>query len=256
MIQFKKMLETFTRKGILGTWRDTGESYHLGPNELKYLQFLGGLDHVQHFVFTPKEQPEGPKEPGECEAVEELDLPFKAISIEVLGAPITSPRITDELKITTHSLYVIERKPKDYLIFIHITADNGADEVVLVKDDDHHFKVVVQSYLDRLAKEKEGVQTVREKLKVGSGHAKRFHTIRRLIYVTPKKQTESLTRSVGKPIDWSQRWMVRGHWRKVPTIGKDREGQYCVEGFTWVTEFTKGPEHLPLIPKVRLVKDL
>jgi hypothetical protein len=46
---------------------------------------------------------------------------------------------------------------------------------------------------------------------------------------------------------------VRGHWRKVNGIGKDRSGEYCVKEFTWVTEHDKGPDGKPLIRKTRIV---
>ena len=48
---------------------------------------------------------------------------------------------------------------------------------------------------------------------------------------------------------------VRGHWRKLlksETLGKNRQSERVVKGFTWVTPFTKG--HGELIRKVRVVK--
>jgi len=49
---------------------------------------------------------------------------------------------------------------------------------------------------------------------------------------------------------------VRGHWRKHEGIGKDREGIYGVEGFTWVSEHVRGPGNLPLVKKVRILEDI
>jgi hypothetical protein len=62
-----------------------------------------------------------------------------------------------------------------------------------------------------------------------------------------------LAEGIGKGIEWSHRWSVRGHWRTVPGLGKNREGQYSVTGHTWVSEHEKGPEDAPLITKTRLV---
>jgi hypothetical protein len=60
-------------------------------------------------------------------------------------------------------------------------------------------------------------------------------------------------KALGK-IDWKHQWRVRGHWRKISDrmIGKDREGEYCIVGRTWVKDFVKGDG--PLIEKTRIHK--
>ena len=47
-------------------------------------------------------------------------------------------------------------------------------------------------------------------------------------------------------LEYSFCFSVRGHWRRVgeKTLGKDRNGNYNVHGFTWVTEYTKGEGEL------------
>lgn len=57
-------------------------------------------------------------------------------------------------------------------------------------------------------------------------------------------------------IKYSHRFEVRGHWRKLSSeekIGKDRNGEYNINGFTWVNEFEKGDKELPLIEKTRII---
>jgi hypothetical protein len=83
----------------------------------------------------------------------------------------------------------------------------------------------------------------------------RFYPIRRIIRILPRKLRNSAIAPVsqGGTVDWSHRWEVRGHWRKVSTIGKDRKGDYCVAGFTWVNPFVKGPEEGELVRKTRLI---
>lgn len=56
-------------------------------------------------------------------------------------------------------------------------------------------------------------------------------------------------------IDWQHRWERIGHWRKLANggLGKDRNGDYCIPGFTWVVETVCGPDDKPIIKKVRLV---
>ena len=83
---------------------------------------------------------------------------------------------------------------------------------------------------------------------------KKPHQIRRIVRIVPKnsKHKAEPIMSRGK-IDFSHRWEVRGHWRRVPGMGKDREGNYEIRGLTWVSNFIKGPEELPLIQKLRWV---
>ena len=47
-------------------------------------------------------------------------------------------------------------------------------------------------------------------------------------------------------LEYSYCFRVRGHWRRVNegTLGKDRNGNYNVKGYTWVTEYTKGEGEL------------
>ena len=47
-------------------------------------------------------------------------------------------------------------------------------------------------------------------------------------------------------LEYSFAFKVRGHWRHINegTFGKDRNGNYNVKGYTWVTEYTKGEGEL------------
>lgn len=60
------------------------------------------------------------------------------------------------------------------------------------------------------------------------------------IYMTHKKYVDQLKKKASSSINWSHKWEVRGHWRKVDGIGKDREGKKCVKGFCWVKDHQKG----------------
>ncbi|MGE3608034.1 MAG: hypothetical protein AB7I27_00500 [Bacteriovoracaceae bacterium] len=84
---------------------------------------------------------------------------------------------------------------------------------------------------------------------------KRPHQIRRIVRIVPRNSKQEVKPIMNKgKIDFSHRWEVRGHWRKVAGIGKDREGKYGVNGITWVKECVKGPEHRPIIKKIRWVQ--
>ena len=74
-----------------------------------------------------------------------------------------------------------------------------------------------------------------------------IHIRKKLITPAQEKEHES------SPVDWSHRWRVRGHWRRISGVGKNRAGEYSTEGFTWVKDFVKGNKNLPLIEKTRVL---
>lgn len=74
-----------------------------------------------------------------------------------------------------------------------------------------------------------------------------------VIHIRRKKNNEKISyKFSGKKIDWAHRWSVRGHWRKFSGKGKNRSGEYIIDGFTWVMEHTKGPDDAPLVEKTRI----
>lgn len=97
------------------------------------------------------------------------------------------------------------------------------------------------------------VEPLKERMKLGAGPEKRERVIRRVIRVAATKNCKSVRSLAGRAIDWSSRWLVRGHWRKHEGLGKNRTGDYCVDGFTWVTEHERGPEGAPVVQKTRLI---
>ena len=184
-----------------------------------------------------------------------IDAPFRVFSIEIAGddpmgiyqvAPDEAVFQADMFKSYQLCLVVIEVKPKTYKFLSYEESEAGrrvfgsSGELATTK-----------FYLDRLSKEKLGLESVRVKTTIGGGKDKRPHRINEVIHVRPK--TQAVGGSGTREIDWSHRFEVRGHWRACSGIGKDRAGMYCVNNFTWVSEHVRGPEHLPLIKKTRLV---
>lgn len=112
----------------------------------------------------------------------------------------------------------------------------------------------------RSLREKEvrmGAEKVNERFKVGSGKGKQIYKIKEVVHIALyRKGGDQLpkTTAQGKVIDWSHRWEVMGHWRKVSGIGKDPSGAYGVQGFTWVSPHERGPENKPVVKKVRIVE--
>lgn len=95
----------------------------------------------------------------------------------------------------------------------------------------------------------------RETVRVGSGVNRKKIRLDNVILVINQKQKAAVAERLsgwGK-IDWSHRFEVRGHWRKHEGVGKDRNGQRNVEGYTWVSDHIRGPDDKPLIRKTRIV---
>lgn len=186
-----------------------------------------------------------------------IDAPFKVFSIEHLsGGALDFFQMKNGERRETLCVIVIEILPKQYGYYA-LCRDGG--------DPRQEFKVfksnmegsTVSKMLERLHTEKVGSESVRCAVKIGSGDKKRTHRIRRITHVWPKKLVKARQDTgMEKHIDWSHRWTRRGHWVSLPgRLGKDREGVYCVRDWTWRSEHEVGPEHLPLVKKVRVVEE-
>ena len=197
-----------------------------------------------------------------------LDLPFSVCLFEMLGGPIA---VFDKgnLKRLIMAMLVSEVRPGAYNYFVleGVTEylEKGKIELGVAylpwewKDDDALFEyhALVREMVDQLRASDNAIGTIKQKehVKIGHGPERRKHKIREVIFITPTKQKASAGLVLGKEVDWTHRWEVRGHWRKTTGIGKDREGQYCVNGLTWVVPHEKGPDDKPVVRKQRLVKE-
>lgn len=81
-------------------------------------------------------------------------------------------------------------------------------------------------------------------------------TNRPIYYVLDKNDYENKTykiRPLGN-LEYSHAFKVRGHWRKIDnkSIGKDRHGNYRINGYTWVVDYVKGQGEL--VNRVRIVR--
>lgn len=220
------------------------------------------FQQVQPFVFSPDVPldagvPEEEREnaiknwrPGLDES-SELDAPFPVFSIEYLTGPM-DVFINADGNQKTMCILIIEVEPKVYGYYSMSEDDHGR---IAVWKSNAEGKTV-RHVLNRLEREQIGTENVRHIVKMGAGKQHKMHRIRKLIHVWPKKLVKSFNDAKTQiNIDWSHRWEVRGHWRKHEGLGKDRAGNYCINGFTWVVHHEKGPDHLPLIKKTRIVED-
>lgn len=216
-------------------------------------KFFEAVEECQHFVFQPKAIG-GPID-AEENSSKELDAPFKVFSIEMIGQKnhISVSRHTDEADISITCILAYEWSPRKYILYTHaVSLSNPNMSRVIITEASFD---IVRSFIDRLNKEETGVQKVKERIKIGTGPTKRTVEIRKITYVSPKRSISKVRSDYSFPIDWSHRWFVRGHWRELSPnqLGKDRAGEYCVAGMTWVKEHEKGNPEKELINKVRFV---
>ena len=221
------------------------------------------------FIFTPKKNGvQDIKEINKYFGV--IDIPFKRICIEALNSPITSPTHENNLEemawIT--SVIVDEVSPRIYSFYAFVQA-NVKDFYGDIKRQELFVGPVnpgaslygelcgiVHDYMQRLHSEKIGVSGREKPIKYKNKQGeKKFIRPKNITYVSPKKYLSKTETLISRNIEWCHRWEVRGHWRKINGIGKDRDGNYCVNNFTWITPFVKGPDNSPLIKKSRVVEE-
>jgi len=198
-----------------------------------------------------------------------LDLPFQVCTFEMLDKPLRYFKVKDRYRLVM-ALLVSEVEPGiyDYFALEGTTEDLEKGNIDLGlcympgtwKDQDALFEyhVIVRELVDQLRASENSIGTIKQKqhIKIGYGPTRRNYKVRELVFVTPTKMKSSASTIVGHTVDWSHRWEVRGHWKKVKGIGKNREGQYIVNKLTWVVPHEKGPDGKPVIKKQRLVNDV
>jgi hypothetical protein len=191
-----------------------------------------------------------------------LDLPFKTCFFEYLDdSPITSWEVeergkTVEFKID--GLLVMEYQPRKYryLLLMRVSTENryAIHDVSFNSAVNSHFLGIVKGMLERFYTERVGTVVSRNSVKIRKSSVKLRHRIGQVIYISPQNRQDEAKVSLGKEVEWSHRWRVRGHWRHLPDrIGRDREGM-PIKDYTWVQDHVKGPENQPIIEKVRVVK--
>lgn len=221
---------------------------------------------------------------------EKLYVPFKNTWYEALWDDGKMCTVFPDLKHPEFKMYVCgvlvqEQSPGQFWYYLLLERDGhfavityfeGMNEIPLiglneatgeiVQNHPQHYDDAADCYkhtaidcvsglLKELRKSAGGLVSVNDKFKVKVKGENVFTKIRKIIYVVPKAQKGQPISGVHRTIDWTHRWLVRAHWRQINGLGKDRDGNYCMRGWTWVVEHEKGPSEAPLIAdKVRLVK--
>lgn len=263
-MEFQKILNSFDKM-----FTDKNRHPKDDPEAVKKM-FKTFIEPCHPFVFIPENNDEGTRELEMDASEEAMDLPYPCIHIEVMNSFVTVPNPKDYAidgmnEFTPSylgSFIVRETGPKEYKFLMNMYAKSG--QPIMLEADHKQGDLpnelwkfansLLKVYLERLNREKMGVEHQEGVRKLGEGKLKKFYRLRPITYVSPKKYAhEIVPLGGGREVDWSHRWEVRGHWRTIKGIGKDRDGNYNVMGFTWINNFVKGPENKPIIKKTYLV---
>lgn len=176
------------------------------------------------------------------------DLPIatKAKMLDHLAKHFTKQKIL--------CFMIIESAPRQYIGFwLSESIPDGGCRIN--KATDAQINHILEHYVSFINNQRCGLEKTKQKVKVGRGPDRHIREINKVIHVTSKKNQSDYERNKNIDFEYSHRFLVRGHWRKIPenSLGKNRSGEYSVQGMTWVTEFEKGSKDLPLIKKVRVV---
>lgn len=212
------------------------------------------LEKCRPFVFYYEgEEYENISLQDEDRRTEKIDAPFAVFSVEVFGDDHFVSSVTDKhgkVAFWIECLVSIEVSVSSFVFFSLAKFSDG--QRILYKEPPQMMAIAAKKFLNKISRESIGIEKVKLKTKVGNGKSKKEIIIRKIVHVSPNRL--EYFENQGREVDWSHRWLVRGHWRKVNLLGKDREGNYCVNGFTWVQDHEKGPEDLPLIAdKTRVI---
>jgi hypothetical protein len=237
--------------------------------------FYDCVKSCQTFVFTPTDLEDDQRAIPEERGDVELAVPFRICSFEMLGENnyISVSNTTDQMEYKVNVrigciMNVVldwDDGDKEHMQYIFCSQkyDDGMIQHQVMVSKTASMENLIEIYCDRINKEVEGSEKVKEKVRIGIGKDRVIHKIKRIIHIRPKGKSQQILGVVGE-VNWSHRFLRRGHWRnfyinKEKTIfdknklGKNRAGDYCVAGKTWVIDSVIGDEDLPLIKKTRLV---
>lgn len=208
-----------------------------------------------------------PEEPGS------LDLPFDSCTFQLgSGKPLWVLRIEGSESSYCHLepfwLNVRELKPLEYeFVFSGMSIVDGKhNEPFFIKITKETSKLPEEAYSSfylnlveitrkclGLLRKKETVMGLGQRQPKSEFNVSTAIRPSRIIYISDKNYQSSYLNSFQK-INWSTAWEVRGHWRRTEGLGKNREGTYCVDGFTWVIPHLKGDKNSTPINQIRVVK--
>lgn len=235
-------------------------------NKVSSEKLFKAAEKAEILIFYPtKEEKEGTK-PIKAKSEEtRIDCPYPVCSLELYHSGIRFSEEKPSQRL--YNLLVIENQAEDMeevygLIHESRLGEKGFGLLYTNSRDKGGWcwvSQVINSMLERLQGSIEGQERVNRRAKLGTGKGKRLHKIKRVVHVLPKKQRDKVKSMGLGHIDFTHKFMRRGHWRVLEPIegrervGKDRLGKYTVKGKTWVTHTTVGDKRKNLVTKTRVI---
>jgi hypothetical protein len=220
----------------------------------KSYEYLNLFSKGQIFVFSPEAKLS--RETNEMIDKKVHDLPFKICSFEVEGCYITKAYSDLRGHSSASVLIAVEKDSGEIDLYAYCRSDtDGLPDIIRYTPDDSGYVLIsslINELLSNLSKNDHGFFSPRSLIKWKENGVKKQFRISKVIYVGNKH-----SREIGvhlRNIQWSHAFWVMGHWRTISGLGKDRNGAYCIQGRTWVTNYVKNAELGDPISKIRLVK--
>lgn len=241
------------------------------PALKKYVYELAQKAHC--FKIEPTDRIDKSADPEE---IIKPALPFKVCWFEPLGNDNLLALLSEDKKpeIFIFGILIEEKTPYDYDLYLYWAMKQhrltpiclNKEFIERIKKDGEEPRVIslmemgyynaidyIEQTLERM-QQKEMI-IVKEPRKFKATGKPNF-TINEYIKITNQKRVYGEPVNKKEKIEYSYRFEVRGHWRKLSegSIGKDRNGEYKIEGYTWVNEHEKGSKDLPLLQKTRIIQ--
>jgi len=188
-----------------------------------------------------------------------VHLPFKYITFE-----LTKPLYLEDKTLGKHTflaMMLVEKTPEKFH-FVMICYNGSLEEYSTSLDTSKIFAhslcsnsnydfcsyEVLLGFLKAISSKdiRKGKSNYKQKVYDQEGNK----IIKRTVFISNKKYIPETELRSNSTINWSHQWEVMGHWRRVKRLGKDRAGDYCVNGFTWVDNFIKGEGNLIKKPRI------
>lgn len=173
-----------------------------------------------------------------------LDLPFSLCVFEDIDKNILS-LVKNEDDLDTYKeirAVLVMEHGGDYIFadLYYKGSDKGIALITKKSPDSYKSRLGVIRRLCKTLnnkKNKTGSVKTNTRIKLDAYSGK---TIKRLVVISDSNQKSLTSIKLGTEVDWSHAWEVRGHWRSVKGLGRNRCGDYCIEGYTWVSPHVKG----------------
>lgn len=257
MILFQKQFKLISEQTELGNVES------INNRGLNIADCAAALEDAHVFMFKSFDAQKLVKD-STCE---EVDLPFKKCVFEVKEGMFFYYTPAAEKLANKHghqlrhvNTFLIEEvTPRKYDVYLVASSKDGKwlsfHNYKSEEDNGEEFKQIlslVQSILNSLRGTAVAKENVKETMKIKVSGKKRQICINTISHIYPDK-TISPKGLHGRTLEFSHRWFVCGHWRKISGLGKGRDGVYNEEGFTWVVPHEKGPLDKELVQKVRMI---